>query len=639
VGEEHLKVRRNVLLKRDAMRMRTILIGMGVVAIGVVLGGCQSTLCPEGKRLVGEGRARDAVLAYKQCRDGERDSGRIKKINKEIAKLTPGIVQPVVERLNRRPPTTMSQYDQAIADLEDVLPFDEPGKPWRIAEKLTSYKGERQKLETEIRALLGEASEHRQAQRWKEAAASINKAIAKDPEWPDAQDLRRRIISERDDYYAGRIRSMCDAGRWKDALDLLEQFRAEEPQPQASSIQTVETQVEKTKGDMIRRDVTKDIEEKRYFDAYHRIQEAKVTGCTDLLETIKRDAYKHYVSLAKSALNDVRYFHAYAAAVKARELPKPEATSEEDPENIAFELHRQCADLVDDSIRVEVCIAAFDSPQSEAAAGREFADRLVADLLPILPYGLRLDDRRKVEYATVGDREKLRDGLRLVGVSWAVQGSLGISIAKDRQERDKIQWVPVRQTIINPQYETDIETFTKQYGKDSAKWPRQPSRTITVELTKEVTCKVGTERMEGEITVSANIYSAADGAIVQSQSFRIARDVNDTFGDGIDQAGIKADPLEMISQMAFRQQLEQEMRKQVMDWLLRNFAPRQEKFCDLAQYHIDRREWDLAVMAATQGYYYCLRDNVPPDDKWFVKLRQLALFDLTESTPGARNAD
>jgi hypothetical protein len=395
---------------------------------------------------------------------------------------------------------------------------------------------------------------------------------------------------------------------------------------------------------VIRKYVTKDVEEKRYFDAYRRIAEAQAVGCDDLLSTIKQDGYRHYVGLAKSMLDNAQYFHAYAAAVKAKELPKPAATGSENPESIAFDLHRQCADLVDDSIQVEICIAAFDCPQSDVALGREFADRLVADLHPVLPYGLRLDDHRKVEYAKVespatGEREKVRDALRLVGVSWAVQGSLSVNVKTNHQEMEKLQWVPVKQTIINPQYDSDIATLRKRYGENLAKWPRQPARTITEELTKEVKYKAGTEKMEGEINVSANIYSAADGVITQSQSFRVAKDISDTFSDGIDQAGIKADPLEMVSELAFRQQLEKDMRKEIVDWVLRNFGPRQQKFCEQAQYYMERREWDLAVKAATQGYQYCLRDNVPPDDKSFVKLRQLALFDLTESTPGSRSAN
>ncbi|WP_455464054.1 hypothetical protein, partial [Candidatus Hodarchaeum mangrovi] len=57
------------------------------------------------------------------------------------------------------------------------------------------------------------------------------------------------------------------------------------------------------------------------------------------------------------------------------------------------------------------------------------------------------------------------------------------------------------------------------------------------------------------------------------------------------------------------QQLEEEMRKKVLAWLLGNFGERQRRFCEQAQYHIDRREWDQAVRAAAQGHYYCLKDS------------------------------
>jgi hypothetical protein len=76
--------------------------------------------------------------------------------------------------------------------------------------------------------------------------------------------------------------------------------------------------------------------------------------------------------------------------------------------------------------------------------------------------------------------------------------------------------------------------------------------------------------------------------------------------------------------------MREDMVKQVGNWLLNNFSHRQRSFYQEAEYFIQRKQFDHAVRAATQGYLYCLRDNIAEDDRWFRGLRQLALIDLTE---------
>ena len=76
--------------------------------------------------------------------------------------------------------------------------------------------------------------------------------------------------------------------------------------------------------------------------------------------------------------------------------------------------------------------------------------------------------------------------------------------------------------------------------------------------------------------------------------------------------------------------MREDMVKQVGEWLLNNFSYRQRSFYQEAEYFIQRKQFDYAVRAATQGYLYCLRDNIAEDDRWFCGLRQLALIDLTE---------
>ncbi len=617
------------------MNVRSLLKVLALAGLAVVFCGCEEALCPTAQQYRDQQKFREAVDSYRGCLEGEKpNSQRAQSLREEIGTITRRIVDQELPKLDVPTSATLPEYDELLNQLEGLKAYDD--REGRVASRMEKYSDARQQIADEVQQLLRTSSERQEAKDWSGAVESVDQALAKHPQSADATTLRGKIIVERDTDYSDRIKTFCREEKWAEADALLRSFGNEQPRPQADVIEPVVSLVANAKGNIVRKRAGQDIDEQRYFEAYMRIRDAAAQDeCKDLLARIESEGYSHYAKLAGDMLNDVRYFHAYIAAVKASMLPIPARTAEEDPEAVIFDLHRRCSDLVDDSIQMEICIAAFDPPADDLAAGRQFADRLVGYLRPHLPYGLKLDDRRKVEYAVV-EESGMRDRLRLVGVNWAVQGNLDISILPSRTETNVTAWAPVTQTVANPQYQEDINALVKQFGADSSKWPRQPPRTVTMELTQKVEYKTGVERLEGEIFVSANIYSAADGTITDQNDFRVARDVNDTFSDGMEQAGIKADPLEMISELDFRRQLEQEILQKITDWLLERFGRRQTAFHEQVQGHIERREWDEAVRAAAQGYFYCLKDEVPEDDELFVKLRRLALFDLTESTPGGR---
>lgn len=633
------------------MRMRTVLMAMGLVGLGVALAGCQQPLCPRGDELAKAGQAQQAVDAYLQSRSAEKDAKRRSELNDRIRALTPQIVEPVLKKWNDQPPQTLPQYNQAIADLDSVRRYDEPNSPWGLAKRIGQYQAAQQKMKEEVQDARDKAMDYRAQRKWKEAVASIDKALARDPDNLAAKEQAKAILRERNEDYRKEIETLCKNGQWKEAHEALGRFAQEAPDQKDGLVRELTAEVKRTKTREIRRQVASDMDAKSYFRAYTLLRDEKPDDCDDLLRRVVEEGRKYYqsVSQAKREKEGDNY-GAYLATVKALKLlgldprsPRPDLT---DPNGkTILEGYRDCDRLVDDSLRAGICIAAFDSPSADAAAGKEFADRLATDFSRKLPYGLHLDDRRRVEYARTQMNLNVHDTLQLVRVSWVVQGSISMNFVKDRYERDKMVLVSIKRKVTNPYYNAQMDAFRSQYGKNEAKWPkdRLPSNTIIEELPQTASYKVGTEKIEGQVAVSASIYSDTEGAITETGSFQVPKELSVDSSDFCFSDDIRVldpnvaqrieapKPLKMISQLEFKEKLEKVVRAQVGNWLLESFGHREKKFLKEAEDYRRQLQQRQAVEVAAKGYLYCLKaDPADVDKASFARLEQLALIDLTE---------
>jgi hypothetical protein len=360
------------------------------------------------------------------------------------------------------------------------------------------------------------------------------------------------------------------------------------------------------------------IGQKKYFTAYMLIKDVNTPKYRDLLELIVGQGSTFYMALANEEYRNVKDSYAYAAAVKAMKL----FGSENDQ---AFKLHRDCADRVDDSLKMKIGIT-FESSGDDPDIGTNFSNELLSYLHPLLPYGIEIDERNKIEFGI--EKVGSKDVIRLLGLKWAVFGDIQSKVLRERDERQITTWSPVSQTIPNPHYETELKMMMES-GEQSSKLPK-PQPTISTQISEKLTYTVGEERLHGQVLCSARIYSPNKGYVTSTKNFTATSDANDLFRNEVPGANIAWDPLELPQQLTFERKMREDMVKQVGDWLLNNFSYRQRSFYQEAEYFIQRKQFDHAVRAATQGYLYCLRDNIAEDDQWFRGLRQLALIDLTE---------
>lgn len=602
------------------------------IAVGAAMAicGCQGELCPEARQLADEARSvgiephirlerlKAAIDSYRQCRQAKAKSESTRMtIDNELEDLTRRFVNLKLTQIGQRPTGTVVQCAEVISELERVLSYDDPNDC--IREALGQYSAKKQKLVEEVHRLLSRAADKRNARRWQEAVSSVDGALAADPENEQAKQMRREILSERDAHYKRVIQDLCEGDNYdncKKAESLMDAFKTEKPNPDRDLVADLQSLIERTKEKV----AEQLIEQKKYFTAYALVKDMNTPKCQNLLDVIVGQGGAFYMALANEEYRNVRDFYAYAAAVKAMELLGGD-------NDHAFKLHRDCADRVDDSIQIKIGIA-FESSGDEPDIGTTFSNELLSYLHPLLPYGIEIDERKKIEFGI--EKVGSKDVVRLLGLKWAVFGDIQCNVVRERDERQVITWTPVWQTIPNPHYETELKMIMES-GKKNSTRPK-PESTIRTQVSEKLTYAVGEERLHGQVACSARIYSANEGYVISPRNFTITRDANDLFRDEVPDANVAGNPIELPPQHTFVQEMRGEMAKQVGDWLLSNFSHRQRSFFQEAEYFVQRKESDHAVRAATQGYLYCLRDNVAEDDRWFRGLHQLVLFDLTEGS-------
>ena len=603
------------------MRKECVL-GVVILAGSLLVSGCQGpAVSPTAEQLRLQGKLTEAVDAYVQHMETlppgkprQKIERIVESLKLQITEATLAEATPLMDSAK-----TVSQWDTVATSLEGKAKYDDADK--RLASLLERCRQQRETLAAQARTFLGAADEQAGRGQWKDALASLDKAAAIHPADQAVAATRVRILQMRDQSYEQSIRALCAKGDWRRATSVLSEYQSEASPPAQDLLAVLQTLVADTRKSTIFQDARSLVGQKRYFSAYRAVLDVNAPDSPDLLETIRQEGSRYYRDLARQEKDKVRDFHAYVAAVKARTLA-PDS-------NEIFILHRDYADFVEESIQSRVGVSTFGTPENDKDAGREFADTLITQIAHRLPYGYKIDEREKVDFAI--SKEGLKEGVRVLGLNLAVFGNVStLSVDRHESEREITDWVNIPQTMPNPGYEAEMAQIRRQYGDDPSKWPRTPNSVVTRDVLQQVKYKKGEVRMEGMIVVSVRLFSSMGRAMTDAISLTANREAQDTFQGGVPLGKIKDDALELPTQLNMKKELMRDIVEKAANWVLANFSQPQRAYYETAQRHLDRREYDEAVKVLAQGYLFCLNSQVPAEDEWAVKIRNLVFFDLTE---------
>jgi|GEM_PF-1062366 len=354
--------------------------------------------------------------------------------------------------------------------------------------------------------------------------------------------------------------------------------------------------------------------ENRWYDAYILLSTLDLEEFSQDLQRVRSTGAQYYYQKSSvTILDNGDYHHAYLLSVLASQL--------DDSDLRIFRRLQEAQDHVNKSIQSHIAVATFDSPSNDPDAGRQFSDSLISYLYSVLPYGINILERDKIDYALKEQYADNRSAGQMLGVDLMVTGSVSLfKVDTNIDKRSATANVKVgEESSPNPEY----QQMMSAYGPDTKLWPSVPPMTITRDRTQIMNYTRGTAETRGFAKVSVRIFDTQKGTISFVKDFDANVAYDNEFQDEVNEANIEYKPMRLPSETEVKEQMRREIVTQVADVVQASFEAREHRFLNQAQFYLDRREPQLAIRPVAQGYYYALQDDIPEDNPAFIEIRRL----------------
>lgn len=547
-----------------------------------------------------------AISAYELGLSKTNDPALQKTIKQKIASikgiLTDYYLAGAEAVYNRQENITVPIINNVIGILEQGSKWDDDQR--RIASKIDIYKQEKKTLLDTIQDDLQKAIKESNGYNYEQAEKLINGVLSIDPKNQDLLKEKKQIAVRKGHFK--KIKAYLAKGDLENALNSYKRLLNATPKGLTFSTFPLKG----TFVSLISEKVVDLKEENKWHKAYSLLTRWDLPELDEELNEVKSKGSEYYYENVKSSVEfDDNYFKAYLYCIKANEL---------NPKDMRiFEVHKNVKDHVDKSMQRYIAIGSFDPPSNEPDAGKQFSDSLISYLYRVLPYGINIMERDKIdtilkEQKSVGD---------ILGVNLIVTGT--VSLFKVDTSIDKrtatIKFRVGEETVENPAF---MQMF-KLYGKNTALWPSVPPKTIKKERYQLLNYTKGTAQVKGFAKVSVRIFDTKKGAITFVKDFDATAMNSCEFQDEVKEAGIRYVPKSLPSDTEIKEQMRKKIVSEIAKVVEASFEHREIRFLNDVNFFIDRREFEAALKPLATGHLYCILDNIKPDNKAFVEIKRL----------------
>jgi len=360
---------------------------------------------------------------------------------------------------------------------------------------------------------------------------------------------------------------------------------------------------------------------RQFYTAYLMVKNSGYSSrMQGVVDELKNMGGGYYLDQARLRLESGYISRAYLESVKGYEM-NPDLDG-------MFEMYRDTRDHVFQRMQKYLAIPAFGAPNDSPDLGTQFSDALISYLFRILPYGLNIVERERIDLLLEEQKRELRTVANLLNVDLIINGNVSL-LKVDRQNTENMVTVKAKvseQAIINPEYEIWQKlSSTERAGSDA------PPKLMMIPTYQNFTYKKGCTTVKGYTNVSLRVFDTTRGAITYAQEFNAKFQESDKYQDEIQMAGVMSDPKELPSDTEVKEKLRNKVIAQIADVINTHFENRQEKFLKDAEYYISRREIPQAVDLLSQGFLYCVKAKVDSADPVYAEIRE-KIIELTEQS-------
>ncbi len=518
------------------------------------------------------------------------------------------------EQVAAEPGPRMPKLREALGLLDDAKRYDPTGTlaaPYqtRLQERVTA-------LESELAARASRAQAEAQAGRIDAARQELAAIRADAPDFSGIGAVERQIGMASADREIRAIETALQRQDLPAGREALARLRELGVDPARTA--QVEAEFREHELTILREQITGDVAANRYYRAFRSLSASGREAELPLLaDTLRSEGGAFYAEQARMRLAEAQPERAYLEAVKGLELDRAAPG--------LFELHRDARDQVQAGLQVYIAVPTFGAPRQQPDLGAQFSDALISHLFRVLPYGIHIAEREKIDM--VMREQGYAEAGNVLNVQLIVSGNVSLlKIDHTDNQQEALARVKMGEKVeANPAYEAALraQAAASAAAANSNTKPKDiplPSPTLTVPVYETVRYKKGTTEVKGFATVAARIFDTRKGSITYAQEFNAKYEVADDYQDSVDGADIQGDPKELPTDTEVSEALRNKLVGQLSDLITSQFEKRERAYLEEARYYLTRRERGRAMTPLAQGFLYGVQAGVGVDDPDYAAL-------------------
>ena len=500
--------------------------------------------------------------------------------------------------------------------LQQASKYDPDGS--LLGNDIGRYQNTLSQLDTDNNNRAQKVKELTAAQQFVDAQKTLNAIKQTDSEFSNLSQLNSQFVTNYGAFLEKIILNNYRLGKVEDARIAMAQWQSlgfsKADQDRLHAI------IKKQEINVLTKQSRQLIKKKQYYMAFMKLNKSPFKAdMQDMMNKIRNNGPRFYLDQARKRYAIGDSSRAYLEAVKGKEL-NPDFPG-------IFEMHRDQRDKILSKVQQYIAIPAFDSPKDSPDIGTQFSDALISYLFRILPYGINIVERGKIDILLQEHKREFSQVADILNVDFIVTGNVSL-LKIDRQDNKSQSTVraPIGEKfIVNPEYEAFLQAGT---GQNSTIKP--PVKTIKIKEYGNFTINQGSSTIKGFAGVAIRIFDTSKGRITYAQEFNANYQATDDYKDSLEIAGIEGDPLTLPTNTEIREKLRKQIVKQVADIVQQQFEKREKSYLKSARYHLSRREKDIAIKKLARGFLYCVKAKINFKDSDFTEIRE-KIIQLTET--------
>jgi tetratricopeptide (TPR) repeat protein len=597
-----------------------------------------------GQTLLSQNRVEDAVSMYEDAIAKEPENEEYKNALKKAKALLSGKHAEKARAFLARTPLTFDHLKNAKQETDRALNLAPEDK--EIAGLSLQIQSKIEELNKNVKNLYSEASKAAENDEWAAAIKKLKEINTINPGYLDVTLKLKTAESSGASYYIKKADKYKASEDWKNVLEMLSLAQSISPDKPEISAGLKEAK-EKNTPEYYYVKASEFSKQNAWDKAMDFVQKAEALGpkgaILENIESIKKDASNFYALRARQNLFTNRFYSAYsdiAAAINYNPDIKEEGSTTEIIQKIlsgmyskaesyesggqfgnAFILYEKVMkispdykdifykiqgikDKIKERVVKKVAIMDFASPTNNAEAGRLVTDSLLSYLTTHASSDVKILARdvlgailKEIELGQAGlyDIQSAKKAGRLKGTDVFIFGNvLQYNVEKNVTEGYKIANVVVgTRTIQNPSYQTWLMTVRGTPSEEELK--NAPPATIKEDIRETIRYKVGTEKKRANLAVSYRVIDVEEGEVVMTQTIKKPLEVSDDYSEGVQQANIPYDPLQLPSDNEIMEKVTNQVVAELGYAVLSRFQNLQILYSNSAELLKKKREYEKAI--------------------------------------------